>query len=87
VCGITEAPGTVRAIYVLSGQMDFDGPNKLVDHSTIKIYLTNDAAVGPPYTPPEADANHDLLPDDGAVPLLVKAFDGAFSRRVPLLVP
>jgi hypothetical protein len=87
----TGLPKEIRAIYTLSGKMDFKGPDKLVDRSTIRIYLTNTGVqrvapvVGGPWPYGDADVDHDLLPDVGAVPFIEKSFEGALSKRVPLL--
>jgi hypothetical protein len=89
-----DNPEQIVAITTLSGHMDFDGPNKLVDQSTLRLYLTN-AGVdrvaplleGNPWPYGDADADHDLLPDDGAIPFVAVPYIGALSKRVPLLAP
>jgi hypothetical protein len=86
-----DRPSVIRAIFVLSGEMTFQGPDKLIADTTIKVYLTNSGVemvapvVGGPWPYGDADANHDLLPDNGAVPFVQQAFPGAVMNRVPLL--
>jgi hypothetical protein len=86
-----EFPGEIRAIYTLSGVMTFQGPDKLVDRSTIKVFLTNSGVarvapvVGGPWPYGDADADHDLLPDAGAVPFVNLSFEGAMCKRVSFL--
>ncbi len=86
-----DRPAVIRAIFVLSGEVTFQGPDKLFADTTIKVYLTNSGVdivapvVGGPWPYGDADANHDLLPDNGAIPFVQQTLHGCVMNRVPLL--
>jgi hypothetical protein len=82
--GVANEPlRQIRAIYVLNGRWTFKGPNLAQSEETLKIYLTNDGAAM--LGVPDADADHDLLPDATAVPIFACSFTGTTHRRVPIL--
>jgi hypothetical protein len=87
-----ELPREIRGIFVMTGEMAFVGPNKIATTATLKLYLTNSGVdlvapiVGGPWPYGDADADHDLLPDPGAVPFNTTVYtEGVISRRLPLL--
>ena len=71
---VTDAhPPVIKAIWVVNGTWDITGPDSAMTTETVRIYL------------PDADANHDGLPDSGATPLAEVPFPPGLNVRVPLL--
>ena len=71
---VTDAhPPVIMAIFVVNGTMDFTGPDSAMTTETVRIYL------------PDADANHDGLPDSYDSPLATVPFPPGLNVRVPIL--
>lgn len=88
-----EHPREIVAIHVMSGETTLVGRNKQVTTATLKIYLTNSGVNrvapvmpdGNPWPYGDADVDHDLLPDAGAVPFnTIQYSEGSLTKRVPM---
>ena len=63
----------ITAIFVLTGTLQFTGPDNFVINYTFNVYL------------PADDANHDGFPDAGATPALTLPGLTSAGKRVPIL--
>ena len=63
----------ITAIFVLTGTLQFTGPDNYVINYTFNVYL------------PADDANHDGFPDAGATPALTIPGLTSAGKRVPIL--
>ncbi|MBI3850214.1 MAG: hypothetical protein HY298_07980 [Verrucomicrobia bacterium] len=71
---VTDAhPQVIKAIWLVNGTREITGPNSAMSAETLRIYA------------PEADGNHDGLPDSTAMPLATVPFPPGLSVRVPIL--
>ena len=71
---VTDAhPPVIKAIWLVNGTWDITGQDSAMSTETLRIYA------------PDADANHDGLPDSNATPLATVPFPPGLNVRVSIL--
>jgi hypothetical protein len=84
-CAQTSGPPVqTKAILVYTGTLKFTGPDNWVINYTLDVYAVNVPITSPFYGLPNADADHDGLPDAGATPALTIPGLTGVGQRVPI---
>ena len=81
---VAGPPLQTKAIFVYTGTLKFTDRDNFVINYTLNVYVVNVPDTSPFYGLPNADADHDGFPDEGATPALTIPDLTGTGKRVPV---